>query len=64
MAKRKVRLGQPIQRNEVVLDMLSEITQADIDRASILWRDNAPRRFHNLLIAEPEPDELTDAGTL
>lgn len=60
MTKRKVKLGKPIPWSEAALDRLTEITQTDIDRANVLWRDNAPRKFDGLLEAEPKPDELTN----
>ncbi len=63
MAKRKIPLGQPVQWAQSDLDLLANVTQADINRAGLLWRDNAPRRYRTLLDATTQPDELTNAGT-
>jgi len=57
---KKVPLGKPLELTDEQLDQLSEVTPADIEKAKVFWRSNAPEEFKDLLDAqiideEPKP---------
>jgi len=52
MADKKVPLGKPLRLSDKQLDKLSEITDADIEKAKQLWRKYASPEFADLLDAE------------
>ncbi len=64
MAKRKVKLGKPIQWTDKQLDQLAAIDANDIEAAAAWWQTYAPNRYKNLLNATDTTEEVTnDAGT-
>ena len=50
---KQVPMGKPLDLTEEQLDVLAEITPADIERAKIFWRQHVPEEFQDLLDAEP-----------
>lgn len=52
--KRKVPLGGALSLSDQKLDELSEITDEDLDQATIAWMREAPRWAQNLLLADGE----------
>jgi hypothetical protein len=55
-----IPLGPPLDLTDEQLDQLAEVMPADIERAKVFWRANAPEEFKDLLDAEtideePEP---------
>lgn len=54
---KKVPLGKPLPVNDKVLDVLSVVTEADIEKAKALWRSKAPKGFKDLLDAQTIEDE-------
>jgi hypothetical protein len=51
--KKRVPLGRPLRHTEKQLEELAKVTPADIERAQILWQKYAPRKYKNLLDAQP-----------
>lgn len=55
---KKVPLGKPLELTDEQLEQLSEVTPADIEKAKVSWRSNAPEKFKDLLDAQTvESDE-------
>jgi len=54
--QKRVPLGKPLRHTKKQLDELSKITPVDIERAQVLWRKYAPRKFKTLLDAQPVED--------
>ena len=54
--KKRVPLGKPLKLTDADLDRLSQVTPSDIEAAKIRWRQNAPKKYKNLLDAEVETD--------
>lgn len=55
MSKKKRKpLGKPIEWTDADLDALSNITEADIIEAGQWWKQNAPKKYKNLLNANPD----------
>lgn len=59
----------PDQRREEIdvptqaeLDKLAEVTAADVERAAVRWRKNAPPAFRELLDAELADDAGSGKG--
>jgi len=50
--KKKVSLGKPLSLTEKELTEAAVITDEDIEKATVFWRENAPEKFWNLLDAE------------
>ena len=57
--KKEVPLGKAIIWTDSQLDALSEISPADIIEAGQWWKQNAPKKYKNLLDAKPENDATT-----
>jgi hypothetical protein len=57
MADKKVLLGQPLPLTDEQLDVLAEVTPADIEKAKAFWRTHAPEPFETLLDAETMEEE-------
>lgn len=52
-----VPLGRPLQLTDEQLDLLSQVTPADIEKAKVFWRANAPKEFKTLPDAETIDEE-------
>lgn len=57
MADKPVPLGKPLELTDEQLDELSQITPADIEKAKVFWRNNAPAESATLLDAETVDDK-------
>lgn len=57
MAEKPIPLGKLLQLTDDQLDDLSKVTPADIEKAKVFWRNNAPAEFKSLLDAQTIEDE-------
>ena len=55
--KKKVPLGKSLQLTKEQLDELSQVTAADIVKAQVFWRTQAPDEFKTLLDAQEVEDD-------
>jgi hypothetical protein len=55
--KKKVPLGKPLELTDEQLDALAQVTPADIEKAKVAWRSNAPEKFKTLLDAQTIDEE-------
>lgn len=58
--KKKVPLGTPLRLTDEVLDALSTVSPADIEKAKELWRNTAPPEFASLLDAQTVEEETEE----
>lgn len=49
-------LGRPIQWTDEQLDALSQVSPADVQAATDLWKTLAPAGYKQLLDAEPQEE--------
>lgn len=56
MARRKLK-GKAIPWTDKEIEALILVSEADIERAAVMWRTNAPDEAEDLLDAEPLPVE-------
>jgi hypothetical protein len=59
---RRKPLGHLIPYTDAELDQLSQVTPQDIERAKVWWKENAPRKYKNLLDAKPTDVKPGDNG--
>lgn len=50
--------GPALDWTDADLDALSTISQADVEQAKLLWRQQAPRPLRTLLDAQLDPEEM------
>ena len=61
LPERKKPRGKPLVWSDADLDRLAQVSEADVEAARVFWRANAPKRYRELLEAQPEEGELSNA---
>ena len=58
--KMPTKLGRPLSLNDRQLNILSQVSTADIERAKIIWKSSVSSKFKSLLDAQVLQD-MNDA---